>query len=1127
MMRVALLLLVYLLILSCTQDQQTPSQEVYPTVQIDDGDFAEESEVAPTIAEGFVFKLWAPGPLLSNAVAVSFDNQGVAYVAETQRRKTSDIDIRQHRDWMTEDLELQSIEDTEAFHKRKLATDLTAENEWQPDFNEDGLHDYRDLSVQSEVIRRVWDSDGDGRADASQVFAKGFNDMLTGIAAGILHHNGEVFLTAAPDVFRLNDTDQDGQADEREVIAHGFGIHIAYAGHDMSGLTIGPDGRLYWSIGDIGVNVVDQEGKRWEYPNEGAVMRCNPDGSDFEVYAHGLRNPQELAFDAYGNLMSVDNDGDHPGERERYVHILEGSDSGWRINWQFGKYNNEYDGYKVWMDEQLSVPHFKDQAAYLLPALALAPDGPAGLAFNPGTALGEDWNNYFFASYFKGSAVRSKLDAFKTERQGASFRIAEVKNVITGIASTGVNFGPDGALYINDWKDGYALKPEGRIWQLDVVAQRQNNSRERTRKLLAEGFSASSLEDLAMALDNDDQRIRLAAQFELVDRNLPGELLKKSHNATTEFGRLHAIWGFGQLCRKDSDLSTQIVPLLLDPNPNIRSQTAKILGDAKCTDAGNDLLPLLQDKDAFVQYFAAEALGKIGFQPAFDPLVTLLEKTGDSDPHMRHGLNYALSKLNLADRLASLVNHSSRDVRVSAVVALRHMRSEKVAPFLNDADSWIATEAARAIHDDHGIPAALPALAKALARTEIKEQAFVRRAINANLRLGKSVNAANLVAYSEAFNVPKDMVVDALWALAQWKDPPVLDRVEGRYRTPIALEYEKAAELAKPRLEMLLSSPNQDLQTVAAKAIGRLEITSAEDKLFELISNDRQPNPVRMAALTSLHQMKSERSTSALELALNQNQEDLRKIAQSLLGEADLPASTVAPMLAKLLSHGSISEQQMALVSLGKMDDPSALPILADQLEMLFEGSLEPGISLDLINAVSASGDEELLKKLQIYEESRGDEHILVSYSETLYGGDPKKGQDILAFNESGQCLRCHEIQGYGGQIGPSLTGIADQLSREEMLLSLIDPSASIAAGYGTVSLTDAQGNQVAGTLISETKTELVLKDGSGNERSYLITEIKDREDYPSGMLDMKPLLSKNEIRDLMAFLMTLKNPEG
>ena len=72
--------------------------------------------------------------------------------------------------------------------------------------------------------------------------------------------------------------------------------------------------KIYWGIGDICFNGVDQDGKRWFYPNQGVIVRCNPDGSDFEVFAHGLRNTHEFVFDAYGNIISVDNDGDHPGE---------------------------------------------------------------------------------------------------------------------------------------------------------------------------------------------------------------------------------------------------------------------------------------------------------------------------------------------------------------------------------------------------------------------------------------------------------------------------------------------------------------------------------------------------------------------------------------------------------------------------------------------------------------------------------------------------------------------------------------------------------------------------------------------------------------------------------------------
>ena len=71
----------------------------------------------------------------------------------------------------------------------------------------------------------------------------------------------------------------------------------------MHGLRVGPDGRIYWTIGDKGVNVTSREGRKFFYPNEGCVLRCEPDGSNFEVFAHGLRNVQETDFNELGDLV--------------------------------------------------------------------------------------------------------------------------------------------------------------------------------------------------------------------------------------------------------------------------------------------------------------------------------------------------------------------------------------------------------------------------------------------------------------------------------------------------------------------------------------------------------------------------------------------------------------------------------------------------------------------------------------------------------------------------------------------------------------------------------------------------------------------------------------------------------
>jgi len=1083
-------------------------------------DFEEAKQVSATTANGLEMNLWAPGPLLSNAVALTFDNQGVAYVSETQRRKSSDLDIRQHRDWMVDDIGLQTIEDTRAFHLKKLATELSEKNTWQEDFNEDGIHDYRDLEVQSEYIRRVWDSDGDGRADKSQLYAEGFNDMLTGVAAGILHYDDEVFLTAAPDVYRLKDTNNDGVADERSIISHGYGIHIAFAGHDMSGLTMGPDGRLYWSIGDIGVNVVDANGKRWAYPNQGAVMRANPDGSDFEVYAHGVRNPQEIAFDAFGNLLSVDNDGDHRGEHERYIHIVEGSDTGWRINWQFGKYNEPNDSYKVWMDEKLSVPHFPGQAAYLLPPLALAYDGPAGFAYNPGTALGTEWENYFFASYFKATSAKSKIQAFKIKPKGASFEITNEKDVVGGIVPTGITFAADGALYINDWKDSYDKKPTGRIWQLK--AKKPHPQQQETQILLKEGVGNKSVSELNQLIAHADQRIRMAAQFALVKKKEATTLLSIAKNNTELLARIHAIWGIGQLARKEVKEATPLLAFLSDENEYIRAQAAKVIGDAKYAPAFTKLVALLQDTSPKVQFFAAEALGKLGDKNAFQPLVNLLEQVAENDPHLRHAVIYALSRLNTANSIAELATHPSKHVRIGAVVALRMMQSPKVAGFLNDTEALVLAEAARAINDDFSIPDALPALANALDRTEIKNEAFIRRAINANLRMANATNALRLAKYANTKGVPENLRTDALWALGCWAKPPVLDRVDNRYRELSGHQVEAAQKAISTIFSQLLVE-NSTLKAAVITAAGRTKFQQANDKIFTIFKQQKEKTSVRIAALNALADLKSENLVAAINIALIDKEVELRKNAQTLLENVDLPAPTLVSMFEKILDNNTISEKQKALASVAKINDTSAADLLKKWLDKLISTDLTPALQLDVMEAIEKSAFEDLKGVKGDFESSLADAPILTQYESTLFGGDKAKGQQIFSRNTTAQCLRCHAIKGYGGEVGPALDGINDKLSREDLLLSLVDPNARIAPGYGTVILKLKDGKELAGILMEETAANLQIKMGDKPIQIIDKNSIQERENLPSGMFDIGEILDKAQIRDLVAFLVELK----
>lgn len=1082
-------------------------------------------EVSVKVADGLELSLWASDSLSPDPIAIAFDEQGKAYITRTNRQKNSEFDIRGYRHWMTESISLETVEDRRNFLHKTFAPERSEENSWLPDLNKDSIHDWKDLTVEKEQVFVIQDESGDGIADMSQLFIEDFNDEVDDIAGGVLPYGKDVYLALAPNLWKLTDTDNDGMADKKESISYGYGIHIGFSGHNMSGVMVGPDGKLYWNMGDIGTNVVDKAGNKWEYPNEGVIARSNPDGSDFEIFAHGLRNTHEFVFDKYGNIISVDNDGDHPGEQERLVYIVNGSDSGWRANWQYGKYTDEDNNiYKVWMDEQLFKPRFEGQAAYITPPVANYHSGPAGMKYNPGTALGEKWQDKFFMAEFTGSPSRSNVYAFELAPKGATFEFVGEEVVLNGILVTGLDFGPDGALYAADWIDGWGTKDYGRIWKLDAPGAEQSQLRQETKTLIGSDFSQKSETELATLLQHADMRVRSKAHTALAQKGEAGKktLLENAQQNQNQLARIHAIWGIWQLANKNKKEAQALVPLLKDADSEIRAQAAKIIGDVRYADAGNDLIPLLKDESPRVQFFAAEALGRIAHKPAIQPIIEMLAANNDADTYLRHAGALALARIGDAAPIAALSTNENRGLRIAAVVALRHLRHRDVAKFLQDKDEYIVTEAARAINDDLSIEAALPDLANVLKEERFKSEALIRRAINANLRVGKDENLKMLTDYATRKSAPEAMRAEALATLGVWAKPSVLDRVDGRYRGKVERDAAPARKAVEPILTALLNENNNMVQIAAAQTADRLDITSTGATLFTLLQKSPSAQ-VRQAALKALSGMKNEQLAEALEIGLKDKSSEVRSTALALIPEVEIPTDRAVALFTSVLEKGSIGEQQTALSSLGKLKGEAATTALTTYLDQLVAGKLNPALQLELEEAIEANQSEALTAKLKSYHDSRSADNKLATYSAALMGGNSKAGEGIFTWNEAAQCIRCHTIYEYGGDVGPMLTNIGATLSREQLLESLVMPSARIAPGYGVATLTLKNGETVAGIISKETDTEITLKLGQTETRTIAKSDIDKREDVPSSMPAMGEILTKRQLRNLVEFLTTLR----
>ena len=270
------------------------------------------------LPDGMKRRLFAHDPQLASPVAISVDEKGRIFVAEEHRFSRGTEENRTRAFFLEDDLQIMTLADRLKMYE-KFAGRFEGGMKW--------------FSKHSDKVVLLVDTNGDGVCDTSTVFADGFNDPLDGLAAGVLAWDGDVYLTNIPNLWRLRDTKGTGTADVKEKLLTGFGVNCAFLGHDLHGLTFGPDGRLYFSVGDRGYNVTNKEGKQFVSPRRGGVFRCEPDGSNFEVVHTGLRNPQELAFDQFGNLFADDNNCDK-GDFARLVWVVDGGESGWNMAYQ-------------------------------------------------------------------------------------------------------------------------------------------------------------------------------------------------------------------------------------------------------------------------------------------------------------------------------------------------------------------------------------------------------------------------------------------------------------------------------------------------------------------------------------------------------------------------------------------------------------------------------------------------------------------------------------------------------------------------------------------------------------------------------------------------------------------------
>jgi putative membrane-bound dehydrogenase-like protein len=433
------------------------------------------------------------------------------------------------------------------------------------------------LRPEGDRIVILEDTNADGAADKETTFYQG-NDINT--ALGICVLGNKVIVSCSPNVFVFTDENGDGISDKKEVLF--TGISGTDHDHGVHAFTFGPDGKVYFNMGNAGEKikradgspVVDRFGNEVNtkgHPyRQGLVFRCNIDGSDFEVLGHNFRNNYEVCVDSFGTLWQSDNDDDgNKGVRINYVMDYGNfgyTDEMTGAGWQQKRSN---------LEDEIPRRHWHLNDPGVVPTMLLTGAGsPTGILFYEGKLLPEKFQHQLIHCDAGVRVVRSY--ALKTD--GAGYK-AEINDILSSEDSwfrpSDVCTAPDGSIYVADWNDagvgGHYMADQ----KLETMTGRIYRVAPKGNKPAAPTIDLSSAEGCVKALQSPNLATRYLAWEKLHEMGAKaGPVLEKLWASEDPFMRARA---FNLLVRIKGNGHAWMDKAMKDKNPDIRSLALRFL----------------------------------------------------------------------------------------------------------------------------------------------------------------------------------------------------------------------------------------------------------------------------------------------------------------------------------------------------------------------------------------------------------------------------------------------------------------------------------------------------------------------------------------------------------------------
>jgi putative membrane-bound dehydrogenase-like protein len=698
----------------------------------------------------------------------------------------------------------------------------------------------------ADKIKVLEDTNGDGKADRSTVFAEGLIAPMSVCVAG-----DKVYVATSPDLWVYEDKDGDLKADgpPKKLLTGFGGFNHDHGAHS---LVLGPDHKWWMSHGDTGFDVKGTDGSHIKF-QWGAMLRGELDGTRLEMIAHNFRNPYEICVNSFGQSFVSDNDNDG-NFSVRVCWILEGGDYGW-----FGRPPARVPPGTPYGEHW----HFRGHIPGFVPATLVTGFGsPCGMCFYEGDAFGAKYKNAplhtdngprevrIYRYTPKGFGMTATSEVFMTSQGDDYFRPDDVCAA------------PDGSLYVSDWYDGgvgghaYNDPDRGRIYRLTPKG-----------KKLARKEKPGPYTSIADAIEGL-KSANLATQYLAREKLLAdGEASVSALTAVFQSDRepnhqARALWVLDRIGGSGKKV---VLTALSSTSDELRALAVRILaryGD----EHADEILKVASDASPLVEREVLLALRNIKGDRALAELARFAEKYHGDDRYLLETLNIAAGprKEQLYERLAAggsfslsrfqllqLLNPKAAATALAEQLTKSGVEASTQKLLLAEAGSVSSPEAGRGL---------IKLLGDAKTTAEVKRIALDKLSMNLAGNWKSLADDPQLTAAFKRLLAQRDLQVPALSVIAD--------------RGLAAMSADVAALAADSR------SP-EPLRVKAIYALAQLNATAMTTGVRALV-NDKSPS-IRGAAIAALVQLQDMKTVRELLTGDRLSEEERTVTADRLL----------------------------------------------------------------------------------------------------------------------------------------------------------------------------------------------------------------------------------------------------